>query len=147
MGSIGYTDISNANFRITGYRFEGQHVGNGLAFNLHIDKVKDDVSCKYSIVKLEDIQIISSSAGSGSGSIVDNTRSGARNFSTVLYDFWSSFSDMVLKQGDFDTFFGSDENVFYSATSDEGVLIYLTGDIGAPNGITYGRLQVRYQIF
>ena len=144
---LGYTDIGNRNFVISGYRVEAVAgvSGDKSDVRLFIEKIQDDGGGKTSLILLEDIGV-----DNETNQIVDYLRIGSddRSYTATLpAEIWPDNSDFVFKQTDFDTFFTSDQNIILSSDKDEGILIRLTGNtLGAPSGTPYNRVQIRYYL-
>ena len=97
-----------------------------------------------SIIKLEDIKIDNVVNG-----IIDNLRVAPDSRSYTMLgtgsEIWKNGTTMVLKQGDFDTYFSLNENRILSSSKDEGIIIKIIGDpLGAPQGTDYVHIQIRY---
>lgn len=143
--NLGYSDIGNRDFTINGYRIEAHARGNACDLRFVIEKIQDDGFGKMSIIKLEDIKIDNNVNG-----IIDNLRVAPNSRSYTMSggvgsEIWKDGSTMVLKQGDFDTYFTLNKNRILSSSKDEGVIIKIIGDpLGAPQGTDYVRIQIRY---
>lgn len=124
VGTIGYYDGFNTEFRITGYRADLRASGNNPDLRLRIRKVSNDGGKKWSFETIEDIGF--DSTGSN-GSIVDNVRTGGNDrshtFATELLD---NNNQLVFKQSDFDSFFSSFEN-FIDGDNNEGIYVDFLG--------------------
>jgi hypothetical protein len=159
--NVGYTDIGNTNFKITGYRVEAlaaQAGGSAIDMTFIIEKIQDDGSSMMSVVPLEDISvnngnpIVVPPRTLTGNSVTDHLRTGGSDRSYTMTsgvmggDIWQNGDVFVLKQTDFDTFFTSNENEVLAGSADEGVLIRILGNsLGAPGGAVYFRVQVRYE--
>lgn len=133
VGILGYWDWNNIDCTLTGYRCEFLAGGNSnnSEIRLQIIAVKQD-GAKTNMVTLEDMTV---NNGTGSfGVVTDTLRSGGddRGYTAVV-DLWPDDSVYVMKQGDFDTYFTSDENVILG-NSNEGVLVKLSGTLGGTQG-------------
>jgi hypothetical protein len=118
VGSVGYTDLNNSNFRIVSYRVDAVADGAIPGIRFKLIKVKDEGSKVMSLVDLEDIEVLPGP----SGAIVDHLR-GTRDFTPVgVNSLWNNDSTLVFKQGDFDAYFAG-ENTFRSLTHNEGLII------------------------
>lgn len=146
IGVVGYADHGNADFKITGYRLESLAQGVNPDLRFQLIKVNDDGSGKMSISFLEDIGVDADAVGN---QIIDGLRTGGddRSYNPTVGSVWGDGTMLVFKQGDFDTYFASDENVFESSTKDEGFILHFEG---APSGgITnadFVTLDLRYQL-
>lgn len=144
---VGYADVGNRNFVIDGYRVEALagSSGNSTDMTFIIEKVVDEGSGKMSFIDLENI-----TADNSIDSITDNLRTGLNDRSytvTSPAEVWADSTTIVLKQGDFDTYFTLNENTILSADKDEGIIIRITGNtLGSPSGTSYVRLQLRYRL-
>lgn len=143
---LGYSDLSNMNFTITGYRVEARSGSSGGKTDMTfiIEKVQDEGGKKYSIVPMEDITI-----DNETNTVTDSIRTvGSRSYTMSVAmgnELWADDTFFVLKQGDFNTFFSGDENVIEGATKHEGIIVRITGNtLGAPSGTNYQRVQIRY---
>lgn len=141
IGVVGYSDFGNTNFKVTGYRLDTTSQGVNSEIRFRIIKIDDDGDKKMSLTDLEDITIDSGVVGS---QIIDNIRVGGddRSFDPDVADIWPNGSVAVLKQGDFDEYFSSDENIFESRTKDEGFILR----IEQSNNVDFITLRLDYQI-
>jgi len=147
-GIVGYPDMANQNFKISGYRADAyaQSSGSTSDFSIVIYKVQDDGNKKMSLVKIEDIGVDSGNAGD---QIIDNQRTGAndRSYNPAVSNIWLNNTSLTFKQLDFDSYFSSDENIFESATKDEGYIIRLEGaPTGGITGVDFISLELFYKI-
>ena len=126
-GVVGYPDMANRNFKLIGYRLDAYSSSSNADFSLIIYKVQDDGSGKMSLVTIEDMGVDSGSAGN---QISDNLRTGAddRSYNPTVTSIWLDNTNLVFKMLDFDTYFSSDENIFESATKNEGYIIRIEGE-------------------
>jgi hypothetical protein len=144
LGIIGYSDLNNTNFTITGYRIEARAGSSGGKTDMTfiIEKVQDDGGGKYSIVEIENL-----TADNDTNSVIDNLRTGGfdRSYTMTAGEVWADSTFLVMKQGDFCSFFSSKENIIEATNKDEGIIVRITGDsLGAPSGTDYQRVQIRY---
>ena len=131
---LGYWDHSNGDFRITGYRMEVTPTNATNAdFQIQIFKVQDDGAKKTTIVTMEDMKV------SGTTPWLDDAlRANARDYTTATATLLKVGVPHVLKQGDFSTYFSSDENIMESAAKHEGIYVVVTWDnIDFMTGILY----------
>jgi len=147
-GIVGYPDMANQNFKISGYRADAyaQSSGSTSDFSIVIYKVQDDGNKKMSLVKIEDIGVDSGNAGD---QIIDNQSTGAndRSYNPAVSNIWLNNTSLTFKQLDFDSYFSSDENIFESATKDEGYIIRLEGaPTGGITGVDFISLELFYKI-
>lgn len=101
---LGYSDIGNRDFVVSGYRMEAVAGVSGDKSDVRflIEKVQDDGSGKTSIVLLEDIGV-----DNETNKVSDYLRTGLtdRSYTAVSpSQIWPDNSDFVFKQTDFDTF-------------------------------------------
>jgi hypothetical protein len=143
--SLGYMDIGNRNFVVSGYRLEAI-AGNDTNINFNILKVQDNGNNKTSIVPLEEINIDGST-----NQIIDIIRGSDskydRSYTMLEGDLWTQGNEYVLKQDDLTDYFNVKDigrNIIESGDKDEGLIISVSGDLGSPQGMSYMRLQVRY---
>jgi hypothetical protein len=140
---LGYSDIGNSGFAISGYRIESVG-GTKSNMRFYIEKVKDDGLGQMSIVTLEDIEVDNKT----SNSIIDRQRTGSDDRSYEMdgkTEIWLDDSTFVLKQTDFDSYFSLNENYIISSTKQEGIILRITGNpLGGPSGLSYARIQIRY---
>lgn len=141
VGVVGYTDLNNENFELTGYRLDVKADGVNPNFTLVLTKVQDDDSGKMSFVTVEDITVDSGAVGN---QIIDNLRTGGndRSYDSDSDNIWETDETLVLKQGDLSTFFSSDENIFNSGSEDEGLII----SFNTVTNVGFVVLQLRYQV-
>lgn len=145
-GVVGYPDMANRNFKIIGYRCDAYSSSDNADFTIIIYKVQDDGSGKMSIVELERIGVDS---GSAVDQIIDGLRTGAndRTYDPAVTSIWLNNTNLVFKQLDFDTYFSSDENIFESATKNEGYIIRIEGSPdGGITGVDFISLELFYKI-
>lgn len=155
--TVGYTDIGNRDFNISGYRAEITAAGNKADVTFKLIKVQNDGDGKMSFVDMENITL-SDEGDSGIGTIVDNVRSGNPTYDRSYtgpagptgFSIWPDESVFVFKQGDFDTYFSdvgetATNMINNTLVGDEGIIIKIKSKaIGGPGGPGYIRLQVRY---
>lgn len=141
VGVVGYTDLNNENFELTGYRMDTRADGPNPNFDFVLTKVQDDGAGKMSFVTVEDIRIDSGVAGD---QIVDNLRTAGndRSHDPDAGNVWADTQTIVLKQGDFATFFSNDENIFDSGSLDEGLII----SFDTVTNVDFVVVQLRYQV-
>ncbi len=141
VGVVGYTDLNNENFELTGYRLDAKADGVDPNFTLVLTKIQDDGSGKMSFITVEDITADSGAVGN---QIIDNLRTGGndRSYDSDSDNVWETDETLVLKQGDLSTFFSSDENIFDSGSEDEGLII----SFNTVNNVGFVVLQLRYQV-
>jgi hypothetical protein len=141
VGVVGYADFGNTDFKLVGYRIDAPAAGINAEIRLRIIKINDDGSGKASVSDLEDITL---DASSGTDQVVDNLRSGGndRTYNPTVATLWANGSVAVLKQGDFDTYFTSDENVFESSSKDEGFILRIED----ANNVEFVTLRIDYQL-
>ena len=145
-GVVGYPDMANRNFKLIGYRLDAYSSSSNADFSLIIYKVQDDGSGKMSLVTIEDMGVDSGSAGN---QISDNLRTGAddRSYNPTVTSIWLDNTNLVFKMLDFDTYFSSDENIFESATKNEGYIIRIEGEpVGGISGVDFISLELFYKI-
>ena len=145
-GIVGYPDMGNRDFKLIGYRCDAYGSSDTADFSIIIYKVQDDGSGKMSLVVIEDMGVDSGSAGD---QISDNLRTGAddRSYNPAVGNIWLNNTNLVFKQLDFDTYFSSDENIFESATKDEGYIIRIEGEpTGGISGVDFISLELFYKI-
>lgn len=143
---VGYTDIGNSDYKIVGYRLDAFSQGVSPDFNFALIKVQDDGSGKMSFVELENIGVDSNSAGD---QIIDSLRTAGndRSYDSVLAELWGDDTNLTFKQGDFDTYFSSNENHFLSSSNDEGYFVEIEGSpSGAITNVDYITLRIDYQL-
>jgi len=141
IGVVGYSDVGNTDFKITGYRLDSTSQGVSSEVRFRLIKIQDDGGKRMSIVDLEDMTIDSGVVGS---QIIDNVRTGGddRSFDPDVADIWPDGSQVVLKMGDFDTYFSSDENIFNSSSEDEGFILR----IEQANNVDFVTIRLDYQV-
>ena len=143
--NLGYIDFLNTDVRIIGYRAEilGDDNSDGADITLLLRKVDNGASISTAIIDLENITV-----NVPLNQIVDNLRSGSNDRSYTMpggTSLWPPNTDFVLKQTDFDTYFGTGENIILGAAN-EGIIIKVEStDLGAPNGPQYISLIVYYE--
>lgn len=154
---LGYMDIGNRDFIVSGYRLEAIS-GSKTALEFIINKIQDDGNGKCSIVPLEDISInTTQNTGPPSplpahNSIYDNLRNSVvtsdRSYTMNSGEIWRQGTEFVFKQDDFTDYFDSinqsGRNIIEASSKDEGLIILIKGTVGAPDGTPYIRLQIRY---
>lgn len=130
--NAGYYDGGNGDFKILGYRADMQSQSGGDVSDITVNftKIQDDDSGKMSLITLEELGVDSGSAGD---QIIDSVRTGPsdRSYNPTVSNIWLNNTNLTLKQGDFDSFYSSGENEFFSSNKDEGLLVSFTG---APGG-------------
>jgi hypothetical protein len=141
IGVVGYSDVGNTDFKITGYRMDATAQGVNAEVRFRLVKIQDDGAGKMSIVDIEDITCDSNVVGS---QIIDNLRVGAddRSYDPDVADLWVNGTVLVFKQGDFDQFFASDQNVFSSSEDDEGFILR----IEQANNVDFVTIRLDYQV-
>jgi hypothetical protein len=141
IGVVGYSDVGNTDFKITGYRLDATSQGINSEVRFRLIKIQDDGAKKMSLVDLEDITCDSGVVGS---QIIDNVRAGGddRSFDPDVADIWPNNTVLVFKQGDFDDYFSSDENDFSSSTDDEGFILR----IEQANNVDFVTIRLDYQV-
>lgn len=128
LGVIGYLDMGNRKFTISGFRAEFDSENTLADIGLRIRKVQDEGAGVFSIVTIENIGIDSTN---GNGEIQDSVRTGGDDRSyTFGSTAWINDVMFVLKGGDYNTYFTNDENVLLGDNG-EGIIIDL---IGIPSG-------------
>jgi hypothetical protein len=145
-GVVGYPDMGNRNFKLIGYRVDAYASLDTADFRIIIYKVQDDGSKKMSLVTIENMGVDSGSAGD---QIIDGIRTGAddRTLNPAVGNIWLNNTNLVFKMLDFDTYFSSDENIFESATKDEGYIIRIEGaPTGGISGVDFISLELFYKI-
>ena len=145
-GVVGYPDIGNRNFKLIGYRCDAYSSSALADFRIIIYKVQDDGSGKMSLVTIENMGVDSGSAGD---QIIDSLRTGAndRTYNPSVSNIWLDNTNLVFKMLDFETYFSSDENIFESATKDEGYIIRIEGaPTGGISGVDFISLELFYKI-
>lgn len=143
IGVVGYTDINNQNFTLLSYRLDMVSQGADADIRLQIIKVKDDGAGKMSLVYVEDIGVDDNAAGD---QIIDHLRTGGddRSYNGPT-NVWEDNTTFVFKQGDFDTYFTADENVFLSGDNHEGLIIRFEGEGAGITNVDFASLQIRYR--
>ena len=133
IGSIGYPDLGNQDFRITGYRIEAYADGTFPDIGIDMWKVQDDGDQKMTLVPFESIGV---DADNVANQIVDGLRTGGadRSLNPDVASIWLDNTTLVFKQTDFDSYFTADEVTFESATKAEGPVVRLRGEDGAGGG-------------
>ena len=99
-----------------------------------------------SLVTIENMGVDSGSAGD---QIIDSLRTGAndRTYNPSVSNIWLDNTNLVFKMLDFETYFSSDENIFESATKDEGYIIRIEGaPTGGISGVDFISLELFYKI-
>ncbi len=145
-GIVGYPDMGNRNFKLLGYRCDAYSSSAIADFAIVIEKIQDDGSGKMSVVPIEDMGVDSGSAGD---QIIDGIRTGAddRTYNPAVGNIWENNTSLVFKMLDFETYFSSDENIFESATKDEGYIIRIIGaPTGGISGVDFISLELFYKI-
>jgi len=147
VGVLGYVDLLNKDFKITGYRVDtrSQDGGNASDFTFELIKVQDDGGKKMSFVTLEDIGVDSNGIGN---QIIDNLRTGAddRSFNPAVTNIWLNNTNLSFKQSDFDTYFTSNQNEFESSTKNEGYILTLSGaPAGGITGVDYITIRIDFE--
>ena len=145
IGVVGYSDINNQDFELLAYRVDAFSQGAAPDFRFRIIKVQDDGSKQMSLVDLEDIGVDSGEAGD---QIIDGVRTGGndRSYDPVVADIWGNDTTLVFKQGDFSDYFTSDENLCYSGSLAEGIILRIEGSptAGVTN-VDFITIQLRYR--
>lgn len=141
LGVVGYPDFGNTDFKIIGYRIDAPSKGVNSQMRFRIIKINDDGAGKMHLSDIEDIEI---DASSGTDQVVDYLRTGDddRTHDPTVASLWSDGTVVVLKQGDLDTYFTSDENVFESSTKDEGFILRIED----ANNVEFVTLRLDYQL-
>jgi hypothetical protein len=130
---IGYPDLGNRNFRISGYRVEAYSSNINPDLGIDMWKVQDDGSKKMTLVPFESIGV---DANNATNQVVDGLRTAGadRSFNPAVGAIWEADTTLCLKQTDFDSYFTSDETTFESASKAEGFVVRLRGEDGAGGG-------------
>lgn len=116
LSNEGYWDYDNRNFTLLGYRMEiTPRVGATRSLRLRIIKHQDDGNKKASQRLVEDITIDNQTG------ITDNLRTGGDDRSLAVTMFGDIDRQYVLKMGDFDTFYTTDEQFVEAGAKAEGV--------------------------
>ncbi len=138
IGVVGYLDLGNRNFTVTGFRAEIEANGATPDIQIRIRKVQDD---GLGVMQLVTIESIGLDATAGNGVIDDNLRTSTddRSF-TFGATALASGQMAVLKNTDYKTYFTADENIIEGASKAEGIIIdYLgspSGNINAVDHVT-----------
>jgi hypothetical protein len=123
---IGYIDAQNRDFSIEGMRVDMTSGGVNSDILIEIIKVQDDGAGKMSLVVMEALGV-----DAATNTYVDEKRTAGNDRSyTTSSAMWSTGQNFCLKQGDYSSFFSSDENVFEGSTKAEGYIIQLSGTGG-----------------
>ncbi len=123
---LGYLDMQNSDFTITGMRIDSLSDGNDGDISLHIIKVQDDGSKKCSLVDIE-----AYGYDAKDDKIVDDLRTGGDDRSyTATTSIWANGTNACLKVNDYSTYFTSDENVIEGLNKAEGIIIHFNGTAG-----------------
>ncbi len=144
VGIVGYSDFSNTDYRFMGYRLDVFLQSDNADLELQLIKIQDDGDKKMSVVYLEKLGFDSNG---GENQIIDNIRTGAndRSYNPTVGNIGLNNTTLVLKQGDFQTYFESDENLFQSSGKDEGFIIRYAGSpSGGITGVDFASLRVDY---
>lgn len=144
IGVVGYSDFSNTDYRFLGYRLDAFLQSNLADLELQLIKIHDDNDKKMSIVFLEKIGF---DCNGGDNQIIDNLRTGENNrsYAPAVDSIGLNNTTIVLKQGDFETYFTADENLFHSSSKDEGFIIRYAGSPdGAITGVDWASLRIDY---
>jgi hypothetical protein len=130
---VGYVDLLNKDYKITGYRLDAYTQSIYGKLGLEIYKVEDLGNKKWQLVQLESIGFQAYIAGN---QIVDSIRTGAseRTYYPTVFGIVGNDQTLTFKQADFDSYFTSGENVFYSSTSDSGFVVRFRGEDGYGGG-------------
>lgn len=143
--SLGYMDIGNRNFVVSGYRLEAI-AGKDTNINFNILKVQDNGNGKALIIPLEEFNIDSTQ-----NKLIDILRGSDsnydRSYEMLEGNLWVEDNEYVLKQDDLTDYFNVKDpgrNIILSGDKDEGLIMSVSGDLGTPTGIPYMRLQIRY---
>lgn len=128
--NVGYYDSGNGNFKIIGYRADMRAQANNSDITVKFTKIQDDGSGKMSLIDLESMGVDS---GTGTDQVIDGVRTAGddRSYNPAVSNVWLNNTVLTFKQGDFDTYYSSDENVFESSDKDEGLIVSFEG---APSG-------------
>ncbi len=143
VGVLGYDDFGNRTAEILGYRCESRSQSSTADFAIQMVKVQDDGAGKTSLVTIEDYGIDSGGAGN---QVIDALRTGLadRSYTPTVANIWLNNTMVVLKAGDFNTFFSGDENII-DGTTDEGFILCI---VGAPSGdiseVDYLTIRIDY---
>ncbi len=120
---LGYLDMQNSDFTVTGMRIDGLSNGNDADFLLGIIKVQDNGSKKCELVDIE-----AYGYDAKDDLIVDELRTGGDDRSyTATTALWANGTNACLKASDYSTYFTSDENVIEGASKAEGIIIHFIG--------------------
>ncbi|MCP4392700.1 MAG: hypothetical protein GY804_00240 [Alphaproteobacteria bacterium] len=123
---LGYLDMQNSDFTVTGMRIDGLSNGNDADFSLGIIKIQDDGSKKCQLVDIE-----AYGYDAKDDLIVDDLRTGGDDRSYIATtSIWTNGTNACLKVNDYSTYFTSDENVIEGASKAEGIIIHFTGTDG-----------------
>lgn len=124
IGHTRYWDQGEQAFQILGFRMEIRGQNQNTDVRLRIRKIQSTSSSnanKFSVVTLEDVLVDS---GSGTGSHIDNLRSGPSDRSfTIGSSFFNTNEPYTIKYLDYPTYFG-DTSIIRSQR-EEGILIDL----------------------
>ncbi len=140
IGVVGYSDFGNTDYKIVGYRIDSMAQGTSAELRFRLIKVEDDGNGKMSVTDLEDIRVDVTLTDQ----ITDYLRTGGddRTYEPGVASIWLNNTTFVFKQGDFDTYFTSDENHFESSTKDEGFILRIEG----ANHADFLTLRLDYQL-
>ncbi len=146
IGVVGYNDFGNTDYKFTGYRLDCYLQSDTADLGFQIIKIQDDGNKKMSIVYLENYGFDSGNSGN---QIIDDLRIGGddRSLNPNVSNIGENNTTIVLKQGDFDTYFSSDENHFLSSSEHEGFILRFVGKpIGGITGVDFANLRLDYTI-
>lgn len=150
---LGYIDFLNTDVKIVGYRAEvlGDSNSSNSDITIIIDKIKQTGSVTE-ILPLENITI-----NNPIDSIVDNLRTASfdrsytyLNGTNFVNRLWPADTDYIVKQTDFNTYFGTGgpgeaTGNTILGSSNEGLFIKTTFENNPPNGARYISLQIYYE--
>ncbi len=120
---LGYLDMQNSDFTVTGMRIDALSKGNDADVSLHIIKVQDDGSKKCSLVDIEHYGY-----DAKDDLIVDDLRTGGDDRSyTATTSIWANGTNACLKVDDYSTYFTADENIIEGLNKSEGIIIHFNG--------------------
>lgn len=128
-GAVGYLDLGNRNFSLTGMRVDFLASGATADIGIRIRKIQQGAAGQFTIVPVENIGI---DATAGNGEIQDGIRTAGDDRSFTFGVTAMADGDHAgMKAGDYNTFFTNDENIIEGATKNEGFMIDF---IGIPSG-------------
>lgn len=142
IGVVGYLDMFNIDFKITGLRVDMQSSGVNSNLSIRIIKIQDDGGKKMSVVDIEHLGM-----NANTGVYTDDLRTGGDDRSyTYTSTAWASGENFVMKVGDYDTYFSSDENILEGSDKAEGIIIVLEGTGGGNiNNVENLSMNIEYQ--